>query len=111
MNINPRQMQQAMRRMGIQQVDIEATEVIIRTPTKQMLFQSPQVAKINMMGQESFQVIGTPIVSDLDASPSIDEDDIATVAEQAGVSKKEAEQTIKDANGDLAEAILRLKKE
>ena len=35
--MNPRMMKQAMKRMGIQQQDIEATEVIIKTPAKDVL--------------------------------------------------------------------------
>ncbi|MBU0980464.1 MAG: nascent polypeptide-associated complex protein [Nanoarchaeota archaeon] len=106
--MNPRKMQQAMKRMGIQQQDVEATEVIIRTPDKEIYFDSPQVAKVNMMGQETFQIIGTPIERSFDTTPNISDDDIATVAEQANCSKEEAEQAITDANGDLAEAILKL---
>ena len=109
MNINPRQMQQAMRRMGVQQVDIDATEVIIRTADKEYLFESPSVAKINMMGQESYQVVGQPVIKERDTSPNISDDDIQTVAEQAGVSPAQAAAAIKAANGDLAEAILTLK--
>ena len=33
-NINPRQLQKAMQRMGVRQEEIEATEVIIKTKEK-----------------------------------------------------------------------------
>ncbi len=35
--MNPRKMQQAMKKMGIQQVEIPATEVIIKTPEKEII--------------------------------------------------------------------------
>ena len=38
----------------------------------------------------------------------ISEDDIDLVASQTGKSKEEAENALKEANGDLAEAIMRL---
>ena len=104
--INPRQMQQAMKRMGIQQSEIDAKEVIIRTADKELVFTNPQVAKINMMGQETYQVIGEPEERELSAG--ISEDDIKTVMEQAKVDKKTALEAIKKHKGDLAEAILEL---
>jgi len=110
MSMNSRQMQQAMRRLGVQQVEIDATEVIIRTAEKELVFHKPAVAKINMMGQESFQVVGTPIERSVDTAPSISHADIETVAEQAGCSHEAAEQAVRNANGDLAEAILKLRK-
>ncbi|HLP80212.1 MAG TPA: NAC domain-containing protein, partial [Acidobacteriota bacterium] len=37
-------MQQMMRRMGINQSEIDATQVIITTPTKRIYIDSPQVS-------------------------------------------------------------------
>jgi len=107
--MNPRQMQQAMKKMGIQQSDIEAEEVIIKTKEKELVFKNPQVAKINMMGQETYQIIGEPEERELSTTPEISEDDIKTVMEQAGVDRKKALEAIEKHNGDLAEAIMALK--
>ena len=107
--MNPRQMKQAMKRMGIQQQDIEATEVIIKTPEKEIIISSPQVAKVNMMGQETYQIVGEVHEQELSSEPDINEEDIKTVMEQTGVSKEEAEKAIKDNDNDLAAAIMALK--
>jgi len=107
--MNPRQMQQAMKKMGIQQTEIEAKEVIIKTADKELVFTNPQVAKINMMGQATYQVIGEPEERALSTEPDISEDDIKTVMEQADVDKKTALAAIKKHKGDLAEAIMELK--
>jgi nascent polypeptide-associated complex subunit alpha len=106
--INPRQMRQAMQRMGIQQQDIEASEVIIRTKDKEYYFRTPQVARINMMGQYTYQIIGEPEERSPKKSVEINEDDIKTVMEQAKVSRSEAKTAIEEAKGDLAEAIMNL---
>ena len=58
--MNPRKMQQMMKKMGIQQQEIDAQEVIIKTKDKQLIFSQPQVSKVNMMGQDTFQIIGVP---------------------------------------------------
>jgi nascent polypeptide-associated complex subunit alpha len=108
--MNPRQMAQAMKRLGIQQVEIPATEVIIRTADKELVIDNPQVSKVNMMGQETIQVIGTIREREIYSVPEISEDDVKTVMDQAGVSEAEAKKAIKDNDGDLAAAILSLQK-
>jgi nascent polypeptide-associated complex subunit alpha len=85
--MNPRQMQQAMKRMGIQQTEIDATEVIIKCPTKEIVITNPQVSKVNMMGQQTFQVVGQVTERSIEAEAEISGDDIKTVAEQASVSE------------------------
>jgi nascent polypeptide-associated complex subunit alpha len=106
--INPRDLQKAMQRMGVQQKDIEAIEVIIRCEDKDIIIQNPSVAKVSMMGQESWQVSGKAIEKSRSSEPDIKEEDIKTVMDQTGKSKDEALQAIKDAKGDLAEAIMKL---
>ncbi len=106
--MNPRQMKQAMRKMGISQEDVEALEVVIRTPDKEIYFKNPQVAKIRMMGQDSWQITGEAVEREVDARVEINEEDVKTVASQANVDEEEARKAIEEANGDLAEAILKL---
>jgi len=115
-NINPRQMKQMMQRMGVQQEDIDAEEVIIRTKDKRIIISNPSVQKVNMMGQKSYQISGEETTEDIaviedageDKMPEINDDDIETVAKQSNASKEEAEQALKDTQGNIAEAILLL---
>lgn len=101
--MNPAMVKKAMKQMGIKETQIEATEVIIKTPGKNLVFQSPDVSMIQMSGQKTFQIVGNPI----EESP-ISEDDIKTVAEQADVSEDEAKKALEEKGGDLAEAIMSL---
>ena len=82
-NINPRQLQQAMKKMGVKQEEIEASVVIIKCGAKNMIVNNPQVMKVNMMGQESLQITG-----EIHEELAITDEDIATVAAQANVSKE-----------------------
>lgn len=109
--MNSRQMSQMMKKMGIQQVDIPAIEVIIKCPDKNLVFKNPQVSSVNMMGQKTFQVIGNPEEHAIDTTPDINQDDIKTVMDQSGVSEEVAKQTLEETNGDIAEAILKLSDE
>lgn len=108
--MNPRKMAQAMKRMGIQQQEIEATEVIIKTSSSEIVILNPQVSKVNMMGQETYQVIGEAHERELNQEAEITQEDIETVMTQTEASQEEAENAIKENNGDLAAAILNLKK-
>lgn len=110
-NMNSRQMKQAMKRMGIQQQDLEATEVIIRTAEKEIVLVNPSVQKVNMMGQWSYQISGEEHERSLDTAADINEEDVQTVMEQANVSEQEARDAIEEAQGDLAQAILNLANE
>lgn len=108
--MNPRKMAQVMKRMGIQQTEIPATEVIIRTPDKELVITDPQVAKVNMMGQETIQIVGEIHERALSSGPEISDEDVKTVMAQAGVSEEDARAAIEENAGDLAAAILSLQK-
>ncbi|MBW3011583.1 nascent polypeptide-associated complex protein [Candidatus Woesearchaeota archaeon] len=109
--MNPRKMQQMMKKMGIQQVDIPATQVIIRTADSELVFDNPSVAKVNMMGQETYQIVGSPEERELETTPEISDDDVATVVDQTGVSAAEAKEALEKNKGDIAQTILELKEE
>jgi nascent polypeptide-associated complex subunit alpha len=106
--MNPRKVQQMMKQMGIQQQDISAEQVIIKCEGKDIIITNPSVAKVNMMGQETFQISGTITEQAADTTPDISEEDIKTVMDQASVDEETATKAIDDANGDLAEAIMNL---
>ena len=106
MKMNPRQLEKMARRMGMQASAIEAEEVIIRTRENDIVISDPQVSKINMMGQETWQITGQ--AEEKPRKPFTDED-IDTVVNQTGASRGEVEAALEAAHGDLAEAIMNLK--
>lgn len=106
--MNPRAVEQAMKKMGIKQQDVPASEVIIKSEGKDIVITNPKVVKVNMIGQDSFQITGD--VEERTASVEISEDDVRTVSGQAGVSEEKAREALENANGDLAAAIMQLKK-
>lgn len=104
-SVNPQQMKQMMKKMGIKQEEIEAEEVIIRG-SKSFIIRNPEITKINMMGQESLQIAGK--LEPYEESSS-NEDDIQTVMDQSGCNKEEAKKALEENEGDIAAAILALK--
>ena len=106
--INPKEMQKAMKKLGIKQEEIEAELVIIRTADKDLIIRNPQVSRVNMMGQETFQIAGEIEEAEKSDKVEINEDDVATVIGQTNCSREEALEAIEGSNGNLAEAILKL---
>jgi nascent polypeptide-associated complex subunit alpha len=84
--------------------DVE--EVVIRLKTRDILVKSPSVTFINAQGQKSYQVTGE--VQEVQKAPSIPQEDIRMVAQQAGVSEEEALKALNESSGEPAEAIVKL---
>ena len=119
--LNPRKMQQMMEQMGIDMDDIDAEEVIIRTPDEELYFTDADVQLMEAQGQKTYQVVGEPESrergADSGGSESGDEsgggseipdDDVELVAMRADVGEDEAREALEDADGDLAAAVERL---
>jgi nascent polypeptide-associated complex subunit alpha len=104
--MNPRDMAKAMKKLGMKQEEIEASEVIIKAADKDIVIVNPQVSKVNMMGQETFQIMGQVIERVREVT--ISDEDIKTVVEQTSVSEEEAKLVLKETNGDIAAAIIKL---
>lgn len=105
--VNPKQMQAVMKQMGISQQEIDASRVIIeKTDKSKIIIENPSVQKIKMQGQETFQIAGD--ILEESAKEEISEEDIKTIVEKTGVSKKIAKEALEKNNGDLAETILEL---
>ena len=108
--VNQRQMKQAMKKLGMQQENIDAVAVIIRTRTEDIIIRDPDIQKVNMMGEISYQISGKEEHRPLEIEVVISEEDIKTVMEQAKVNKETASVALKENNGELAAAILSLQK-
>ena len=104
---NQKQIQQAMKRMGIKSEEIDAEEVIIRCNDRDIVITEPAVSKIKMGGQETFQVIGK--ASEV-LKEKFSKDDIKLVMEQTDCTEEDAMKAL-DETGDIAEAIMLLKKQ
>ena len=114
--VNPRQMKQAMKRMGITTEDINGVEeVIIRTKDKEYVIKDAAVTIMEVQGQKTFQVVGEPSVSARAAAPAVKgaepqvpEEDIELVMSQTGAGREQAIKALKESGGQPAEAILKI---
>ena len=107
--VSPREANRMMQRMGMQveQLD-DVTRVIMETPSKRIIIDSPEVATITVQGQTMYQVGGGTMREET-AGEQSSADDAKLVASQAGVSQEEATAALKQSAGDLAQAIVLLK--
>ena len=107
--IDPKKMHAMMDKMGIKQEPVDdAKRVIIEKDSGSIVIESPSVTKVNMQGNETWQIVGEAEERELESTPSIDEEDIQTVVEQTGVSEEKAREMIEKHDGDLAAAVMEL---
>lgn len=108
--MNARQLNQMMKRFGINVKTIDNVEkVVIQTDTKEYVFDDAEVSVMEAQGQKTFQITGEPTVKNRggDSEETLNED-IKLIMEQTGRSEADARKTLKETNGDIAEAILKL---
>ena len=120
--MNPRKMQQMMQQMGIDLDELDAESVVIRlSDGEELVFDDPDVTRMDARGQQTYQVIGEPEsregsgTGDAAAQESSEEDDsvipdadVELVAQRTGASEAAAREALEEADGDLAAAVSRL---
>ncbi|AUX08551.1 nascent polypeptide-associated complex subunit alpha [Halalkaliarchaeum desulfuricum] len=124
--MNPRKMKQMMEQMGIDVTELDATEVVIRTEGEEdLVFDAPQVTRMDAQGQQTYQIVGEPTRQEATAvagdeaeaaetdegdpdDGGIPDSDVEIVAARAGVPESTAREALEAEDGDLAAAINRL---
>ncbi|MCK5176426.1 MAG: hypothetical protein KAQ92_01750 [Candidatus Aenigmarchaeota archaeon] len=114
--MNPKQMQKMMQKMGMNTQDIDAKEVRIICAEKTIIIENPNVQRIAMQGQISFQITGTENEVDnsqlegaTEEKEAFGDEDIKMIMEQTGKSKEEVQKVLEE-TGDIAETIMVLTK-
>lgn len=101
-----KKMRKLMKRAGVKMTEIEAVEVVIKTPDEEYVFKNPDVAVISAAGQKTFQLSGH--YTTRRRQKEISEEDVALVAEQAACTHEDARTALREADGDIAAAIMKL---
>ena len=111
-NLDPRALKAAMSRMGIKSKELNAKRVTIECGDKTIVITEPQVTQVEMQGSISFQVAGSISEEAVKIDIEISEDDINMVKEKTGITDDaQVKSAIQEANGDIAEAIMKLKEQ
>lgn len=103
-----------MAKMGVKMDELpDVTQVIIRTPNKDIVIDAPSVTTVTVQGQAMYQIAGGEVSESqpqtVSASNAPLEADVQLVAQQTGKSVDESRKALTEADGDLARAILILK--
>lgn len=116
--MNPREQRRMMQRMGMNMDSVpDVQQVIIRTASKDIVIDEPEVAILQVQGQKMYQVIGGQVSEQAPsarsapaaaAKPLFSEEDVQLVADQTGRSLEKAKEALEECGGDLAKAILLL---
>lgn len=104
--IDPRKMQAMMKQMGIKQDDIEASRVVIeKTDGGKIVIENPSVTKIDMKGQESWQITGE---AREESGGGVNEEDIRLIMEKTGKDYDVCKDALLKNDGDMAQCIIEL---
>jgi len=111
--ISPREAKRMMQRMGLNMAEVpDVQQVTLKTSSKEIIIENPEVAVLEMHGQKIFQITGEKIVEKAlektEEKVTVPEEDVQLVALQAKVSPEQARVALEQTNGDLAQAILLL---
>lgn len=108
MNFNPNQIKKMMDQFGIKNQEVPASRVVIQLKDGgEMVISNPSVMIVDMQGSKMFQISGT--VEETKKIEGKEKSDAELVAESSGVDLKAAEKALEESNGDIAQAILKLK--
>ncbi|HIH17757.1 MAG TPA: hypothetical protein HA282_04560 [Nanoarchaeota archaeon] len=138
---DPKKMQEMLRRMGIKNQEVEASEVVITQKNgKRIVIKNPQVMEVEVSGQKTFQIVGEVSVQEGKGSAGlgargrghgtqgsghgagdaghgegeeeieVSDKDVKFVADTTQMPEKKAREVLIKTRGDIAKAILILKK-
>jgi nascent polypeptide-associated complex subunit alpha len=116
--MNPREQRRMMQRMGMNMDQVaDVQQVVIRTNSKDIVIDEPQVMIMQVQGQKMYQIVGGEVseqtpskrtVAGAPAKPTFTDEDAQLVADQTGKSLEKAKEALEECGGDLAKAILLL---
>ena len=88
-----------MKQMGIDMDELDAREVIIRLEETELVFENPEVTRMDARGEQTYQVMGDPEEREAGAGPEQADADTETADEDA------AREALAENDGDLAAAV------
>ena len=113
--IDPKKMHDMLKKVGVKSKEIEADEVIIKYGNKKIVIKNPKVSEIEFSGQKTFQIHGNVSEEEIEASDAADvlklkDKDIDFVSSTTKFPREKARDALIEAEGNIAKAILILKK-
>ena len=96
-------MSKMMKQMGMDMEELDADKVEVKIGDKKLVFDKPEISKVNVQNQEIFQLQGS-----YRQVKEVNEEDVELVMEKADASKEEAKEALENSD-DVTEAVMNLK--
>ena len=104
--MNPAKMQGMMKKMGISQEELRVNRVIFEMDDKNLVIENPNVLKVMMQGNETYQVNGE---AKEEGTEIFSNEDVKLVVEKTGKTEEEVKTALEKSEGDIAAAMMDLK--
>lgn len=96
-------------RMGMDMKPMsDVTEVIIRTPDRELVITKPEVNELDSKQSTTFVVVAVDFEEREVEKPQFSEDDVEMVCLKTGVDRDRAMAALAECDGEMATAIVRL---
>ncbi|MDY6770227.1 MAG: nascent polypeptide-associated complex protein [Candidatus Nanohaloarchaea archaeon] len=103
---DPGNMEKMMQQLGMEMEEVAAARVTVETEDgRELVFDAPQLHRMEVQGQTMFQLQGDYEERDADADGQ--QEDVELVMERADVSEEAARKALEE-HDDLADAIMSL---
>jgi nascent polypeptide-associated complex subunit alpha len=103
--LDPKKMQDMLKKLGMKMDNISAKQVIIKTDSGDITIDDPEVIKTTMKDQIVFQISGNV------KEQSFSNEDLKIVMNQSGIKEEQkAREALQKSGGDIVKAIMELKK-
>ncbi|MFB6203985.1 MAG: nascent polypeptide-associated complex protein [Candidatus Nanohaloarchaea archaeon] len=99
---NKGDMAKMMKQMGVDMEEIDADRVEVKIGDRKLVFEDPDLSKLDVQGNEIFQLKGV-----YEEQEDISQEDVELVVEKTGASEEEAREALKDSE-DVADAVMSL---
>ena len=87
---------------------IDAKRVIIEKEGSKLVIENPQITKLGVMGQETYQIVGHA-EEVKEETPLFTDEDVTMIIEQTGADEETVKESLIKNKGDIAKTILDLK--
>lgn len=111
--LSPRELKRTLKKLGINVEELSnVTAVVLETKDSEIIIEEPQVVVFTSQGQKIYQIVGKSerVVAKKEftevSQVKFSEEDVEFVASHGGVDREVAIQALKEADGDIAKALM-----
>jgi len=107
--MDPKSLERMMKQLGIKTEEIKAKKAVFELENGgRLVIEKPSINAMTVQGKKTYTIMGEE--REEKGKKEVPQEDIGMVVEQTGASKEKARKALEKNDGDIAKAIMELKK-